>query len=160
MGAGARLSAHVGVSQMLKILKRLPLRHLLRDRKGLAGIEFAIAAPVIVILIVGATDIGMLVYNRMDTTSSIQAGAQYFMAGGADTNQALATVKRSWTSMPPNTELSIVKTCYCAEVVNLCTVNCADGSLPVAYNIVSARLTYTGVLLENEYVISEAVRVR
>jgi hypothetical protein len=102
----------------------------------------------------------VLVYNRMDTTSSIQAGAQYFMAGGSDTNQALAAVKRSWTSMPEGTELSIVKTCYCAEVVNLCTVNCADGSLPVAYNIVSAKLTYRGVLLENEYVISEAVRVR
>lgn len=145
---------------MLKTLKRLQRCRLLRDQKGLAGIEFAIAAPVIAILIVGATDVGMLVYNRMDTTSSIQSGAQYFMAGGTDTKQALATVKRSWTSMPPNTELSIVKTCYCAEVVNLCTVNCSDGSLPVAYNIVSAKLTYRGVLLENEYVISEAVRVR
>jgi Flp pilus assembly protein TadG len=145
---------------MFKTLKHLSAWRMLRDRKGLAGIEFAIAAPVVVLLIVGATDVGVLVYNRMDTTSSIQAGAQYFMAGGSDTNQALAAVKRSWTSMPEGTELSIVKTCYCAEVVNLCTVNCADGSLPVAYNIVSAKLTYRGVLLENEYVISEAVRVR
>ena len=160
MGAGARLCPHVGVSQMFKTIERLAALRLLRDRKGLAGIEFAIVAPVVVILIVGATDVGMLVYNRMDTTSSIQAGAQYFMAGGADAQQALATVRRSWTSMPADTELSIVKTCYCAQVVNLCTVNCADGSLPTAYNIVSAKLTYSGVLLENEYVISEAVRVR
>lgn len=160
MGAGARLSPHVGVIQMFKGLKRFSPRTVLRDRKGLAGIEFALAAPVVVILIVGATDIGMLVYNRMDTTSSIQAGAQYFMAGGTNTTQALATVKRSWTSMPENTELSVVKTCYCAEVVHMCTANCADGSLPVAYNIISAKLKYTGVLLENEYVISEAVRVR
>lgn len=145
---------------MFKRMKRFSPRRMLRDRKGLAAIEFAIVAPVLTVLIVGATDVGMLVYNRMDTTSSIQAGAQYFMAGGTDTNQALAAVKRSWTSMPQDTQLSVVKTCYCAEVVNLCTVNCSDGSLPVAYNIVSARLKYRGVLLENEYVISEAVRVR
>jgi Flp pilus assembly protein TadG len=145
---------------MLKSLKFPSLSRLLRDRKGLSGIEFAIAAPVVVILIIGATDVGMLVYNRMDTTSSIQSGAQYFMAGGTNTNQALAAVRRSWTSMPEDTELSIVKTCYCAEVVNMCTMNCPDGSLPIAYNIVSAKLTYRGVLLENEYVISEAVRVR
>jgi Flp pilus assembly protein TadG len=145
---------------MFKTLKRFTPGRMLRDRKGLAGVEFAIAAPVVVILIIGATDVGMLVYNRMDTTSSIQAGAQYFMAGGTNTNQAIATVKRSWTSMPQDTQLSVVKTCYCAEVVNMCTVNCADGSLPIAYNIISAKLTYRGVLLENEYVISEAVRVR
>ena len=131
-----------------------------KDRKGLAAIEFALAAPALVILLVGVTDVGMFVYNRMDTTSAIQAGAQYYMAGGTDTSAALTAVRRSWSSMPERTELTSNKICYCAEVAHSCTVNCPDTSLPVAYHQIKATITYEGALIENQYVISENVRVR
>lgn len=133
---------------------------LARDRKGLAAIEFAITAPVVAILVVGAVDIGMLVYNRTDAASAIQTGAQYFMSGGSDTNAALAAVKRSWTSMPLDTVLASTKVCFCSEIAHSCTQNCPDSSLPVAYHRITATITYDGTLVETEYVISEDVRVR
>ena len=131
-----------------------------RDRKGLAAIEFAIAAPVVAILVVGAVDVGSFVYNRTDAASAIQTGAQYYMSGGTDTSTALAAVKRSWTSMPKDTVLTSDKVCFCGDIEHSCTQNCADTSLPVAYRRISATITYAGTLIETEYVVSENVRVR
>ena len=142
------------------LLRRLSLHRLRRDGRGLAAIEFAIAAPMLLVLLIGVTDVGALVYNRMDTTSAIQTGAQYFMAGGGNEDEALKAVRRSWTSMPKNTELHASRICYCAKVVCSCTQNCADGSLPVAYHRIWAVTYYEGVLLRTQYVIAENVRVR
>jgi Flp pilus assembly protein TadG len=133
---------------------------LAKDRNGLAGIEFAITAPVVAIFLIGAVDIGMLVYKRTDAASAIQTGAQYYMSGGSDTNAALAAVKRSWTSMPSDTVLASTKVCFCAEFEHSCTQNCPDTSLPVAYHRITATITYDGTLVETKYVISENVRVR
>jgi len=144
----------------MKLRNRLSIRRFAQDRRALAGVEFALTAPILAILMVGAVDVGTLVYNRMDTTSSIQSGAQYFMSGGTDTNAAISVVKRSWTSMPQNATVNASRLCYCAEVLHACTQNCPDQSLPIAYNMISATLRYDGILIDSEYVISESVRVR
>jgi Flp pilus assembly protein TadG len=140
--------------------QRIFLNRFARDRKGLAAIEFAIAGPVVAILVVGAVDVGAFVYNRTDASSAIQTGAQYYMSGGTDTSTALAAVRRSWTSMPKDTVLTSDKVCYCGDIVHSCTQNCSDTSLPVAYHRISATITYAGAVLETKYVISENIRVR
>lgn len=143
------------------LLHRLARRRLIRDSEGLAGIEFALTAPFLVMLLVGVADVGMLIHNRMDTVSALQAGARYFMAGGADTDEALAAVRRSWTSMPDNAKLEIRKVCYCDDVECSCTQNCPDSSAPAAYHTISATAVYKGLLIEKtEYEFSESVRIR
>ncbi|HCY54703.1 MAG TPA: hypothetical protein DF715_04010, partial [Oceanicaulis sp.] len=62
------------------LMKRLS--DFLRDRSGTPAVEFALLAPVFLVLIVSAIDVAHIAFQRSDMTGAIRSGTQYFMAGG------------------------------------------------------------------------------
>jgi Flp pilus assembly protein TadG len=52
------------------------LRRLGADKRGVAGLEFAIAAPLLIFCVMNAADMGYYMYSRMEVENAAQMGAQ------------------------------------------------------------------------------------
>jgi len=91
-----------------------------RDDSGVAAIEFALVAPLLIALVMAIIDIGMATYAKREAHAAAQAGAQFSLiagwepadieavAAGSSTLAApLITVERVWACSQP-TGLSFV----------------------------------------------------
>src|SRR3954449_11084270 len=58
--------------------------HPARSRSGNVAVEFALIAPVAILMLVGITDYGMAVYDRMQLSSAVRAGIQYALHHSAN----------------------------------------------------------------------------
>ena len=115
--------------------------------RGVAAIEFAIIAPVFVLMLVCTVDMGMGFYRKMQVQNAAQAGAQYaavsgFLASSISSAVVNATPFAGITASPAPSQF-----CGCASnsgVTNVaCGSACPGGSSPGTYVTVSAQGTYT-----------------
>ena len=58
----------------------------LRDRSGVAAVEFALISPTIILVLVGLIDLGGMIYTRFQLDASLAAAANYAMVNGASVN--------------------------------------------------------------------------
>lgn len=65
-------------------------RRLLRDERGSAGVEFALIAPLFVLIIAGTFEIGLMIRDRFGVVSAVSAAATHGLAIGAAVDQATA----------------------------------------------------------------------
>lgn len=84
-------------------------RRLAADRRGVAGIEFALIAPLLMALVIGILDLGRATYVKREAHAAAQAGAQYSLIAGwepaaieaavvasSGLASAVVTVERVW----------------------------------------------------------------
>lgn len=69
------------------------LRRLGHARDGVAAVEFAISASVILFAMLGLYDFGRASWHRMEVAAAAQAGAAYAASHGFNTNGIVATVR-------------------------------------------------------------------
>ena len=100
------------------------LRQSLRARSGLAAVEFALVAPVAILILVSVMDISNAMWRTMRLEIAAGSGAQYAFAAPQDsagiTNKVLAALP-GWTNV---TVQPTTMTCNCD---NGATVNCTSG---------------------------------
>jgi Flp pilus assembly protein TadG len=48
-----------------------------RERGGVSAVEFAVAAPVLVALLIPLVDLGIALYEQVEVNTAAQAGADY-----------------------------------------------------------------------------------
>lgn len=53
---------------------------ILRDTMGNAGIEFALVAPIFVLILVASVDLGMVIFSRFQLEAAVSASASYAIA--------------------------------------------------------------------------------
>jgi Flp pilus assembly protein TadG len=118
----------------------------IRDTKGVAAIEFAIMIPLLSLMVVSVTDIGLAVYRKMQVENAAQAGAQYAIARGFDTNGVSQAVTSATNSTAITASPSPVTFCGCPTNSGISTVscgsNCFGGGLAGTYATVTAQATY------------------
>lgn len=131
-----------------------------RAGRGVAGIEFAMIASLLVIVLIGIVDLGGILIDRRDMRSALQSGGQYFMVGGTDIVEARGAIEASWGNRPDDATLTIERICFCAGQVHACNANCPDTSLPEMFHVISATARFSGLMMEYDNVVQESVRVR
>ena len=113
-------------------------------------IEFALLAPVVLLLVVGAIDFGTFIYQKMQLQSAARAGAQYAIQSDAtvsDTagilNAAQIASEVDFTGVTP----TITQYCACSDGIETtpdgsgsCGGTCAGGEFPGLY----VRVNLTG----------------
>jgi Flp pilus assembly protein TadG len=129
---------------MAMILSKDSVLGRLRASSGTAAIEFAITAPMLLILLVGFVEIGFAAYQSMQVQDAVEAGAVYatqngWNASGIATAVTSATGASGLTATPAPTQF-----CGCPSATGIttiiCTGTCSDGTAPGQYVQVNATL--------------------
>ncbi len=125
-------------------------------RGGAVIVEFALAMPLLALLMVGLFDFGFAAYDSMQAQAAAEAGAQYAVRHPGSWDDpafiaAIATAVRSATGIS-----GIVATpapsrvCGCTDGNAFAEIGCGNtcpsGSPPGHYASVSAQVQYTTVL--------------
>lgn len=63
--------------------------------RGLAAVEFGLAAPILILLLVGLVDFGMLFYASLQVQGAASAGAEYASVHGMDSAGITSAVQQT-----------------------------------------------------------------
>jgi Flp pilus assembly pilin Flp len=94
-------------------------RRLIADEQGLIAIEFGAIASLLIIMLIGATDLGLAARHRSQMEGAVRAGIQEALLGG--TEEAVETAVSESTDLPSDHESTVTatKTCYDADDAEL-----------------------------------------
>lgn len=134
-------------------------RQFIRDARGIAALEFAFIAPVLAIIAILMTDVGMAAVGAMNMESAVRASVQYAMNGGADLAVAKTVGMSTWSSQPSDATMSTSKICKCGSTVAACTSTCSGGSLPSGFFTATATGTLGGSILHFSKTTTQTVQV-
>ncbi|HWE07518.1 MAG TPA: TadE/TadG family type IV pilus assembly protein [Rhizomicrobium sp.] len=135
--------------------RRRPLLiRIAQSNQGLAALEFALLAPVLMALLVGLLDFGLAFQRQLQVNAAAQAGASYAVINGFDvtgiTNIVTAGSSGIQASPAPT------QVCGCPGATSgittsspstpPCTGKCPDGSTAGVYVSANALLSYSTLL--------------
>ena len=95
---------------------RMALRSLLKrlagNEDGVVAIEFGVVASFLILMVIGATDLGFAARHVSQMEGAVRAGIQEAMKGG--TEEAVETAVAASTDLPssPAAVISATKVCY------------------------------------------------
>ncbi|MDA8233114.1 MAG: pilus assembly protein [Magnetospirillum sp.] len=124
-------------------MSRAPLVRLAACRRGVAAVEFALAAPILLVLVLGLADFGMATNERMRLTSAARAGAQYAMGNPTDSAGTRQATLAAANGLNSGT-VSVTLSCGCNDGS---TITCG-GTCPT-----SAPWTYVTVTVAENYAL-------
>lgn len=160
---------------MIKAISLRLTRRFGRDRSGVAAVEFAIAAPMLLFGLIIMTDLGLAIQERMNLDQAVRSGAEFLMGDVTDEDTVkkyiIASATGAYSDNPGDVEkkerptVTVVKTCECPENPGTavdCTTTICTNLLPASvYYELTAAKTYEAILVTNiplETTISVQVR--
>lgn len=143
----------------------------LRDDSAMSAVEFAIIAPVLLLMAVGVVDYGEAAFRSMQVQNAAQAGIQYAAVHGYQVSGITAAVQSTGA---PGISVSSGPTqfCGCPTTTNSvptltstpCGSDCADGTVSGTYVTLTAAATYTTLisypLIPTSFAFSSQATVR
>jgi Flp pilus assembly protein TadG len=130
------------------------------DRRGVAAMEFALIAPIIVALLVLGVDGWLQGTETSQARTAIHTGARYYETGGGDDTVAQTVAMSAWQSKPADAALNVVRSCTCAATPVACSTLCAGSNPPSTFISLSATGTYSGLVHQHAISQSDIIRVR
>lgn len=133
------------------------LSALRRAEDGVSAVEFALATPVLLGLLVPVVDLGLAFSEQMKVQQAAQAGAQYAAVHGFDSTSISSAVTGGTTiSVSASPAPSQLCGCISGSTVTLsgsppCTTACANGLTPGTYVTVSAQASYSPITPYSTY---------
>lgn len=118
-----------------------------RPRRGSASVEFALAAPLIMLLLAGAVDLGRLLRASICVADAARAGAQYGSLSVANSSNLSGMQTAALNAAPDIVGMTAtaVKSCQCPGGASVsCSGSCTGGKMLV-YVKVTAQTTCTMV---------------
>lgn len=88
------------------------LKRLAGNEDGVVAIEFGVVATFLILMVIGATDLGFAARHLSQLEGAVRAGIQEAMKGG--TEEAVETAVTASTDLPssPAAVISVTKVCY------------------------------------------------
>jgi Flp pilus assembly protein TadG len=131
--------------------------HFLRSESGNSAVELAMVAPVIAGVAVVSFGVWASGSENQDARAALDAGAEYYMAGGSTDSAAQDVIRDAWRNRPSDGTVTSSRAYKCGETVAIETTVCAGGRTPATY----VTLTATGGGSEQHSIHEErVVRVR
>jgi Flp pilus assembly protein TadG len=98
-------------------------------RAGNIAVEFALIAPVALLMLVGTAEYGTAVYDRLQLSSALRAGIQYATLASVSTDAVEQVVMDALTSDPALVTVTAQKICECPDgTETACDQTCSDGT--------------------------------
>lgn len=148
---------------MMKSITLRLARRFRRDRSGVAAVEFAIAAPMLLFGLIVMTDLGLAIQERMNLDQAVRSGAEFLMGDVTDEaaveKYIIASATGAYSDNPGDVErnqrptVTVVKTCECPEnpgtAVDCATTICTNELPASVYFELTAAKTYEAILVSN-----------
>jgi uncharacterized membrane protein len=110
-------------------MSNVPTHTISRSRAANVAIEFALIAPVAMLMLVGVIDYGMAVYDRMQLSSAVRAGIQYAMHHSANPATIEQVVMSALTIDQSAVTVTAQQVCECpGGAAAECDETCPDGA--------------------------------
>ena len=113
---------------------------------GAAALELGLMAPFLILLVVGAVDLGSAVYKGMEAQNAAEAGAVFASKYGLNVAGISAAVANATGSAGITATPTPAQFCGCPTTTGIastaCTSACGDGSAPGQYVRINARITH------------------
>jgi Flp pilus assembly protein TadG len=151
-GRGRAVSNSESPATRPNILRRAArhLAHLAGAERGNAAIEFALATPILIGLLVPVADLGIAFSQQLQVQQAAQAGAQYALLHGYNSTAISNAVTAASTLSGVSAYPAPTQGCGCptgtAITAAACSSVCSNGETAGTYVYVNARYTYTTVL--------------
>jgi len=100
------------------------LRRFIIHSGGVSAVEFALAAPLLIMMMAGIATGWTYATQTLQMRSAIKTGANYVLQGGADLTKARSAVLTAWANKPDDGTVQVVRQCSCAGTVSACTSVC------------------------------------
>jgi Flp pilus assembly protein TadG len=158
---------------------------LARDRRGMSAVEFGVAAPVFLAILMPVVDLGRAYSQQIQIRQAVQAGALYasvnvYNSGTWSTSVQTAVTNSTYLSSDATFAATVgAESCGCpnstsTDIVSHDTIttcgpsnggtNCSDGSAPGYYVTITGSVSYTPVMpysiLANPTTLSDQAVVR
>jgi Flp pilus assembly protein TadG len=127
---------------------------------GMAAIEFAFIAPVLIGAALALVDVAAIVTGSANMQTAVHSGIQYVINGGTDMTTAEDQINQAWTTKPAGGSVSSQQYCKCGNTVSACTAPCADGTVPASYVTLTATASLGGTTFSVNKTATETVRIR
>lgn len=125
-----------------------------KDQRGVAAIEFAIIGPVLLVMTIGAVDIGRMFYTRQGLEYATEEAARYYMLNPTAAASAVTTYLRGKMpgNMGPNVAVAYADTANCNSNA---AVTCTTITATYAFSFVGS---YVGLGTQSLRATARAVR--
>lgn len=112
------------------------MRRLIRSSRGNVAIEFALAAPIFITMMMALADYGRAMLTRGELDAAARAGLQVLMRDWTATADAISAAQ----SVAPDADVSTTVACICT---NGTSVSCASGKCPIGVPRKTATVSLT-----------------
>ena len=120
------------------------------DRRGVAAVEFAVIAPVLMLLTAGVIDFSLYIGTRIELEQALRAGAQYALKDYTDATTIIAAVTGATDLSPVTVTYDPATNSYCEcpdGTANACPGNnaytaCASGDRPGLFVTITGSTTF------------------
>jgi Flp pilus assembly protein TadG len=129
---------------MLTALPRYA-RRLAVDRRGNFMIEFALALPILFLLLVGLVDLGRYSLQRSAILHGAREGAQYGIIAPSESDNINTTAQNASGLTGVTATNSVFCECVSGTTFS-CTSTCTGGTSPRKYVTVTTSATFTSML--------------
>ena len=144
------------------------MRKLFQNESGTGGIEFALIAPMLSVVLLGITSGWSYFQQDSGMRDTVEVAAKYYILGGTSDTTALSIANAAWVNKPDSGAVSVNRSCICAGAAVSCGtgVVCSDKSVPQIQLTVTATSTWQNLYAQNIYPFSlhlkesEVIRVR
>jgi Flp pilus assembly protein TadG len=123
------------------------MRKFFRDEHGVGGIEFALIAPFLSVVLLGIMSGWSYYMQNNYMRDSVEVAGKYFLQGGTSQDVALNIANAAWTDKPADGTVVLNQTCVCNGAAAGCEGVCSDNSIPQTYWTIEASSTYTDPFL-------------
>jgi Flp pilus assembly protein TadG len=123
----------------------LRLRNVCADRRGNFAIEFALALPILLLLLVGLLDLGRLSIEKSALLQGAREGAQYGILAPTDTTNIQTTAQNATGISDATATTSTFCECVSGTAV-ACSTTCSGGAAIKQYVVVNTTAPFRSVL--------------
>lgn len=137
------------MSSLNRLARRV--KGVVANRRGVSSVEFALAVPLLVTILSLLVDFGIGFYQKMQVEDAAQAGAQYALLHGWNSDSIENAVTSATTLAGISASPAPTQACGCPSgsaitTVADCTTACSNGLSPGTYVTVNAQATYTPLI--------------
>jgi hypothetical protein len=141
------------------------LRKLIRtfqaDQSGVAAVEMALVAPIIVGLAFVSVNLWEATLRRQQQDEALRVASQYYINGGSDDTKARQLGLSAWPNKPQTGDIAISRLHRCGESSVSSTTLCGSAQTPPATIVkIVASATVDGAPFQPVQVRTEMIRVR